>query len=95
MPDNIERTLGMLLAEAESSKNQRKSLFEKLDEIRDALGPLQGMPDHIRKHCVELDLLKGSVNRTKGAIWMAGIIGSVLGFAASNFKHLFKFLGGS
>lgn len=82
--NDIERAIGRLEADAESSRNQRKLIFEKLDKLLEQTAVLPAMNKHIADHCDELKVINNMVQQVKGGakavrwIWiaLAALVGS-------------------
>ena len=85
--NEISVAIGRLQSNADAADRQRATLFDKLDDISRAVAPLAQHIDDDRRqfadHSARIQAIEGNVNRAKGAIWAAGIFGSVGGFLAS------------
>lgn len=98
MTDDVQRLLGQLQSDAQSSRDQRKELFAKVADLNNAMHDgfsdlrvmLSPLSKHIEddermfgEHHKRLTDLEAGHNKAKGAIWAAGIFGGLAGFLSS------------
>ena len=76
------RAIGRLEAQAEAGQNQRRTIFEKLDEIAVAVAPLARHLDddqaRFDAHDERLTVLEAAANRSRGMVRASKVIGAAL-----------------